>query len=128
MSDWGVGEAGEIERVQEIDAIPVLASEPVVRGVFASEPRGRALIRSAAPAAQAAAVAAGGFVAGAAVVGLASRRLGKSSRASTGGRRRRRPHRRGGRRGRRAGELVQIVGTRSLLIDVHLLGGAGGDR
>jgi hypothetical protein len=29
----------------------------------------------------------------------------------------------GGRAGDRAGELVQIVGSRSLLVDVHLLGG-----
>jgi hypothetical protein len=36
--------------------------------------------------------------------------------------------RRGGRRTGRAGELVQIVGSRSLLVDVHLLGGSGGDR
>jgi hypothetical protein len=28
----------------------------------------------------------------------------------------------------RAGELAQVVGSRSFLVDVHLLGGAGGDR
>ncbi len=77
------------------------------------------------PAVQAAAVAAGGFVAGAAVVGLVHRRHQRS-------RWRRRPSadgslaRGGGARGgRRAGELLQIVGSRSLLVDVHLLGGAG---
>jgi hypothetical protein len=35
-----------------------------------------------------------------------------------------------GRRGRRSGgvaELMQIVGSRSLLVDVHLLGGSGAD-
>lgn len=96
---------GTIERVQTVDAIPVLAHES----------RGRALVRSVAPTAQAAVVAAGGFLAGAAVIGLATRRRGKGARALTKGRR--------GGRGRR-GELVQIVGTRSLLVDVHLLGGA----
>ncbi len=108
--------------VQEVDAVPVLAPEPVVLGV-ANEPQGRALIRSVAPVTQAVAVAAGGFVAGAAVVGLAGRRRGKRARAPAKG-----PNK--GRRGKasRAGELVQILGTRSFLVDVHLLGGAGGDR
>jgi hypothetical protein len=111
-------EAGEIEmgvEVEEVDAIPVCAPEPA-----------RALIRSVAPTAQAAAVAAGGFMAGAAVVGLASRRRGRGARAlAKRGRRKRRGLRRGasdggGRVGR---QLVQIVGTRSLLVDVHLLDG-----
>lgn len=105
-----MNEVGEIERVQEVDAIPVLAPEPR---------QGRALIRSVAPAAQAAVVAAGGFVAGAAVVGLAARRRGRGARAPAKGRRRARRKAVGGR-----GELVRIVGTRSLLVDVHLLGGA----
>jgi hypothetical protein len=106
-----VSEADEFE---EVDAVPVLVREP-----------GRALVRSVAPTAQAVAVAAGGFVAGAAVVGLAARRRGKGSRAPAkrrgkgvvGGRR-------GARKSNRAGELVRIVGTRSLLVDVHLLGAA----
>ena len=76
------------------------------------------------PAVQAAAVAAGGFVAGAAVVGLVHRRhrhlsaLSKSRRAGRG-------LGRGSREKRvapKVGELVQIVGSRSLLVDVHLLG------
>ena len=76
------------------------------------------------PAVQAAAVAAGGFVAGAAVVGLVNRRHRNSSvsakgrRASRAGR-----ARRSARAGERGGELVQIIGSRSLLVDVHLLGG-----
>lgn len=69
-------------------------------------------VRALVPAVQAAAVAATGFVAGAAVVGLAHRRqqrreLTRSKRRFRGG----------------GGELVQIVGSRSLLVDVHLLGG-----
>jgi hypothetical protein len=107
-----------IEEIEEIDAIPVLVPEP-----------SRALVSSVAPTVRTAAVAAGGFVAGAAVVGLVHRRGRQSSTPS----KRHRAGRglgRGGRGSRtagRAGELVQIVGSRSLLVDVHLLGG-GGDR
>jgi hypothetical protein len=83
--------------------------------------------RKGIPAVQAAAVAAGGFVAGAAVVGLVgrhrSRTLGKGRRVRS-------------LRGRRAGavrnagvaERLQIVGSRSLLLDVHLLGGSSPER
>jgi hypothetical protein len=71
------------------------------------------------PAVQAAAVAAGGFVAGAAVVGLVHRRQRRSGALAKG---------RGTRRSNRASELVQVVGSRSFLVDVHLLGGPGGNR
>lgn len=126
-----MSETGEIEPVREIvDATPVLAPEPVVREVIVSEPQGRAssLIRPVAPTAQAMVVAAGGFVAGAAVVGLASRRRGRSSKALARARKGGRGVGRGGRKGGRVGELVQIVGTRSLLVDVHLLDAAGSGR
>jgi hypothetical protein len=103
-----VSEVGAIEMVQEVDAVPVLAPEPVGRG---------GLIRSVAPAAQAMVLAASGFVAGATVVGMAARRRGRGARAPA----KRRGVRKGGKRG---GETVKIVGTRSLLVDVHLLGGA----
>jgi hypothetical protein len=106
--------------------LPVLAQEPIV--VRAHSPAGtlsRAASDGMIPAVQAAAVAAGGFVAGAAVVGLAHRR-GRRSAALVKGR----AGRRLGRRARRsggsapaAGELIKIVGSRSLLVDVHLLGG-----
>ncbi len=103
-----MSEVGTIEVVQEVDAVPVLASEPVRRG---------GLVRSVAPATQAMVVAASGFVAGAAVVGLAVRRRGGAVRGPA--------RRRGARQtGKRRGETVKIVGTRSLLVDVHLLGGA----
>jgi hypothetical protein len=69
------------------------------------------------PAVQAAAVAAGGFVAGAALAGIVHRR-----------RSRRRPARQANRKGAKAAELVQIVASRSLLVDVHLLGFPGADR
>jgi hypothetical protein len=104
-----VSRAHAIEVVQEVDAVPVLAPEPVRRG---------GLIRSVSPASQAMVLAASGFAAGAAVVGLAVRRRTGAARG---------PARRRGARGARGGkrgETVKIVGTRSLLVDVHLLGGA----
>jgi len=116
---------------EAIDALPVLVAQ--VHAVPA-QPSSGALPgerRSAVvlPVVQAAAVAAGGFVAGAAVVGLVHRRQRRSS-ALTKGRRagrigsasRSRP---GSRSRSPAAELVQIVGSRSLLVDVHLLGGSG---
>jgi hypothetical protein len=116
---------------EEIDALPVLAQEarvlaarPLTGGLSAERASGVKI-----PAVQAAAVAAGGFVAGAAVVGLVHRRQRRST-ALAKGRRFGSELGRGGRRARkggRAGELVQIVGSRSLLLDVHLLGGSGAD-
>jgi hypothetical protein len=124
--DLDVPASGETE---EVDAVPVLAdgSTGVVRayppaGELAS-PSGSAA--AMIPTVQAAAVAASGFVAGAAFVGLVHRRHRRSA-ALTKGRKAGRSVGRG-KRGRRAtptaGELVQIVGSRSLLVDVHLLGG-----
>lgn len=118
----GVSEADEVE---EVDAIPVLAPEPVARA------GSRALARSVTPTMQAAAVAAGGFVAGAAVVGLAHRHRSRDARALANGGKDARALAKGrratggriGRGGRKGADLVQIVGTRSLLVDVHLLGG-----
>jgi hypothetical protein len=101
-----VSEIGAIEVVQEVDAVPVLAPAPVRRG---------GLIRSVTPASQAMVLAASGFAAGAAVVGLAVRRRGAAAR---------RPAKRRSARGGKRSEIVKIVGTRSLLVDVHLLGGA----
>jgi hypothetical protein len=109
-----------------MDALPVLSSVPRVvpaqpgPDARLAERRGAAL---ALPAVQAAAVAAGGFVAGAALVRLLRGRRRRSAALS---RRRRagRDRSRRARRAARAGELVQIVGSRSLLLDVHLLGGA----
>jgi hypothetical protein len=110
---------------EEIDAIAVPAGEgplpaPASSGLspaaHASRPLGLALLRSA-PAVQVAAVAAGGFVAGAAVLGLARRKQasptrGRHSRLASKGRRG---------IGKNGGELLHIVGSRSLLVDVHLL-------
>jgi hypothetical protein len=116
---------------EELDALPVLAGEP--RLVHAQPfpgavPEARRAPAMMIPAVQAAAVAAGGFVAGAAVVGLVHRRQRRSS-ALTKGRRGRGTSRTrapgAARKAGRASELVQIVGSRSLLVDVHLLGGSG---
>jgi hypothetical protein len=111
---------------EEVDALPVLADEPAVlastvRALPVEGGSGRAMV----PAVQAAAVAAGGFVAGAAVVGLVHRR--RQSALARGRRARRlgKAGRKDARSVNRAGELLQIVGSRSLLVDVHLLGGAG---
>lgn len=70
---------------------------------------------------QAAAAAAGGFVAGAALLGLVQHRQRRSAALARSSRPRlvRRAQAAAG----NVGELVQIVGTRSLLVDVHLLAG-----
>jgi hypothetical protein len=119
---------------EHTDALPVLASAPRLlhaqaRGdAYPQQRTGGAVI----PAVQAAAAAAGGFVAGAAVVGLVHRRQRRAAALSRGARAARALHRTGAGRVRpsgkarqpRAAELVQIVGSRSLLVDVHLLGGS----
>jgi len=127
VNDTGVSGTGDTE---EIDALPVLADGPtVVRASFPRAlPSDRRSASAVVPAVQAAAVAAGGFVAGAAVVGLVHRRGRRRALALSRGARKGRGLGHGARKGGRAGELVQIVGTRSLLVDLHLLGGTGADR
>jgi hypothetical protein len=106
---------------EEVDALPVLADEPtVIASPAGTLPAQAGPGRAVVPAVQAAAVAAGGFVAGAAVVGLVHRRRRRT--ALTKGRRAGRLSR-DGRSANKAGGLLQIVGSRSLLVDVHLLGG-----
>ncbi|HWX46161.1 MAG TPA: hypothetical protein VNY52_12670 [Solirubrobacteraceae bacterium] len=103
---------------EEIDAVVVTPTPRAIQVRRAAD--------SVVPAVQAAAVAATGFVAGAALAGLVHRR-GRRRDLIRLGPARRLGRREGGGRGRRssrgAGELVQIVGSRSLLVDVHLLGG-----
>jgi hypothetical protein len=92
-----------VEPEETVDGVPVLAAE--VRALERAAPR-RQL-----PAVQAAAVGVTGFVAGAATVVAISRRVA------------RRPPRASRRRRRAAGpEALSVVGTRSFLLDVHLLG------
>jgi hypothetical protein len=109
------------DEAEVTDALPVLAGEARVLDARAI-PRGDVQRRDATiPAVQAVAVAAGGFVAGAAVVGLVTRR--QRAGGLVKGRSASRRLARGRRRSSGSGELVQIVGSRSLLLDVHLLGG-----
>jgi hypothetical protein len=95
-----------LEPEETVDGVPVLAAE-----VRALE---RAVPRRQLPAVQAAAVAATGFVAGAAAVVAIHRHAARKPPAV---RRRRK---------RDAGsETLSVLGTRSFLLDVHLLGGRG---
>jgi hypothetical protein len=123
-SDGRDSVAGNGARPLEPSTLPVLARPaPVleVRDLPAGLQRSSRSV--VVPAVQAAAAAAGGFLAGAALVGLMQLRRRRGAAAP----RPRRVHRRGARAGRggrpaRVEELVQIVGSRSLLVDVHLLG------
>jgi hypothetical protein len=90
-----------LEPVETVDGVPVLAAE-----VRALEP----VVRRQLPAVQAVAVAATGFVAGAATVVAISRHV---SRRPGLARRRKRGA---------AAETLSVLGTRSFLLDVHLLG------
>ena len=113
--------------VEEVDAVPVLAeaAPPAARGAR-DIARARGLAGASLPAVQAAAVAAGSFVAGAAVAGLVHRR--QRSLAPSQGGRVGRALARGSRKGARGQERLQIVGSRTLLVDVHLLGTPGAER
>jgi len=118
----------EDELLDELDGVPVLFEDDVDEGswlpvvadaeVRPAEPTPGAGLELASPRSlQTVAVAAGGFVAGVAVVGLVRRRRHRRALSARGLRSRR------GATAGPVGELVQIVGSRSLLVDVHLLGG-----
>jgi hypothetical protein len=115
-----------MSEAQDTGALPVPAADGEL---IDARPAGYGLeaARKGIPAVQAAAAAAGGFMAGAAVVGLVGRRrsrtLGKGRRA-----RALRGRRTGAVRNAGMAERLQIVGSRSLLLDVHLLGGSGTER
>jgi hypothetical protein len=101
-----------------LDGLPVLADETAGEDMFPA-PTSRTAIGPLIGPAQTAMAAAGGFVAGAALLGLMYRR--KSKRLVLASARSPRRIGRGGERSKSAGEVV-IVGSRSLLVDVHLLG------
>jgi hypothetical protein len=103
---------------EEVDALVVLDDLQIIEPVRPVLP-----VRPAATGqlALTAAVAATGFAAGAALVGLAHRRQHTPSRARS-----KRVRRQGDSSGVR--EIAQIVGSRSFLVDVHLLSGSGRDR
>jgi len=92
-----------VEPEETVDGVPVLAAE-----VRALE---RAVPRRNLPAVQAAAVAATGFAVGAATVVAISRRSSSAKRSPV--RRRKRDT---------GPEVMSVLGTRSFLLDVHLLG------
>jgi hypothetical protein len=101
-----------------LDGVPVLPGEP--SGVsMASAPEARSLPAVLGGQAQTVVAAAGGFVAGAALLGLVHRRHSKRLALASA----RSPRRigRAGKRSKSAGEIA-IVGSRSFLVDVHLLG------
>jgi hypothetical protein len=86
-----------------VDGLPVLAEVRTVERISAAS----------LPAVQAAAAAATGFVAGAATVALVKRRAArKLARNGRGG-------------PRRAVDMLPIVGSRSFLVDVHVIGKQG---
>ena len=94
-------ESPEPEAFEEVDAVPVLAED--AGALTTPQPSTGAGV---VVARQAAAVAATGFAAG--VVTVAAVRAGRAVRAK--------------RRARRKGAQLPVLGTRSFLIDVHLLG------
>ena len=110
--DAGNGSAPEIGADEEVvEGLPVLADvraiEPVAPDVRAIAP----VSLAALPAVRAAAAAATGFVAGAATIALLRRRTARRvARAKTG---------------RRLPGGLQIAGTRSFLVDVHLIAKPG---
>ncbi len=117
-----LGTVIDTSSTEVVDVHPVLAPQPIFEALAARPSP------AAHPAATAAA-AAGGFVAGAAMLGLVHRRHSKRlARASARPARRVRRRAAGGKRSRSVGELMEIVATRTLLVDVHLLGPVGRDR
>jgi len=124
-------EADGAQDTAEFDALPVLARGQVLTPTYEQvltptyyRAGGAQLARSPEgllPAVHAAAAAAGGFVAGAAMVSFVRRRHRRALARRAGI-----PRRRGIRARKsppRTGELLQVVASRSLLVDVHLLGG-----
>jgi hypothetical protein len=100
-----------------VDALPVLAGDSAEE----SAGYGREIVpRGAPPIVQTAVVAAGSFVAGAAVLGLVHRR--QTRRAALAAARPRRRIARAVPRAKQVGGIAEIVASRSLLVDVHVLG------
>ena len=92
---------GPVAREEPVDGVPVLAE------VRAIEPASGAAL----PAVQAAAAAATGFVAGAATLALVRRHTARKQART--------------RRVSRAVDALPIVGSRSFLVDVHLIAKPG---
>ena len=107
-----------------LDGVPVLPGEPSGLSTFPVPPS-RVLARPLAGPVQTAA-AAGGFVVGATLLGLVHRRHGKRATLASA----RSPRRigRAAKRSKGAGAVVDVVATRSFLVDVHLLRSPLGSR
>jgi len=102
MNDEPSIHGDELEPDEEVvDGLPVLAE---VRAVERAAP-------AQLPVIQAAAVAATGFVAGAATLALVKRRSARKLAR--------------GRGSRRAVQMLPIVGSRTFVVDVHLVGKPG---
>ena len=102
MNEEPIIHGEQLEQDEEIvDGLPVLAE---VRTVERPAP-------SQLPVIQAAAMAATGFVAGAATLALVRRRSARKLARSRGA--------------RRAVEMLPIVGSRTFVVDVHLVGKPG---
>ena len=120
----GVGADEGSQATAEFDALPVLAREQVLTPTYyrsgdaePARPAQRLL-----PAMHSAAAAAGGFVAGALLISFVQRLVQRRHRRALA----RRASRRGAMRARKSSppdsELLEVVASRSLLVDVHLLG------
>ncbi|HEY4825596.1 MAG TPA: hypothetical protein VIH85_02460 [Solirubrobacteraceae bacterium] len=96
----GLHESAEPD-VEVVDGLPVLAE---VRTIERASP-------ASLPAVQAAAAAATGFVAGAATLALVRRHSARKAARKSGP--------------RRAVDMLPIVGSRSFLVDVHVIGKQG---
>ncbi len=100
-----------------LDGVPVLAPELPSKSMFGASESRSLVVAPSAPV-QTAAVAAGSFLAGAALLGLVRRRHSRQVAL----RHARAPRRLGRARKRSKQPEIAIVGSRSFLVDVHLLG------
>jgi hypothetical protein len=118
-----------VNEAEEIEELGAMADEVRITRVHPPPPSLPVRSESAIGTRAAAAAAAGSFLAGAAVVGLVSRRHRRSAALAS----KRRPRRlsrqvKASRRSPSVAERLQIVGSRSFVVDVHLLGSPGPDR
>ena len=102
MSDLDLSPDDVLEEEETIEGLPVLAD---VRAIELAA-------RPALPAVQAAAAAATGFVAGAATVALVRRHTARKLARTQ-------------RRPRRPIDMLPVVGSRTFLVDVHMLAKPG---
>jgi hypothetical protein len=103
--------------------VPVLAGEPSSVSMFPT-PASRGLAVQLTGPVRTVAAAAGGFVAGAALLSIVRHRHVRRIAPARQPRRLSRSANRGG----PVAEMMEVVSTRSLLVDVHLLGVPGSDR